>query len=204
MVRSTKPKGEIPDQRSHGDRAVGADTDHEFEHLFHLHYRGVLATVMRAGASFHDAEDALMTAIERAWRSRTLIVNLPMWLRTTALRVFINNARRDGERGPRERRASVADNRGTAEAKADPQELKMTQDEVEDVRLTLATLPPTQRTVLALTMDGYSAEEIGSILSMKPATVRSNLRHARSALARLSASAPARNSDDDRGGELNG
>jgi RNA polymerase sigma-70 factor (ECF subfamily) len=43
----------------------------------------------------------------------------------------------------------------------------------------LHALPVAQREVIALTMDGYGAVEIAEITGQKPATVRSNLRHAR-------------------------
>jgi RNA polymerase sigma factor (sigma-70 family) len=47
----------------------------------------------------------------------------------------------------------------------------------------LAQLPPIQRAVFALTYDGFPCEDIGEILGMKEATVRSNLRHARRTLS---------------------
>jgi RNA polymerase sigma factor (sigma-70 family) len=43
-------------------------------------------------------------------------------------------------------------------------------------------LPPAQAAAIALTIDGYTADDIAAILSMNPATVRSNLRHARKRL----------------------
>ena len=47
----------------------------------------------------------------------------------------------------------------------------------------LAQLPSIQRSVFALTYDGFACEDIGEILDMKEATVRSNLRHARKTLS---------------------
>ncbi|MEU5185651.1 sigma-70 region 4 domain-containing protein [Streptomyces klenkii] len=41
-----------------------------------------------------------------------------------------------------------------------------------------AVSPPRQGQVLALHLDGYSAQEMASLLGVKASTVRSNLRHA--------------------------
>lgn len=48
----------------------------------------------------------------------------------------------------------------------------------------LAALPDTQRTVLAWSLDGFTPAEVAAALRMPPATVRSNLRHARDRLQR--------------------
>lgn len=48
----------------------------------------------------------------------------------------------------------------------------------------LATLPDTQRTVLAWSLDGFTPADVAAALRMPPATVRSNLRHARDRLRR--------------------
>lgn len=46
----------------------------------------------------------------------------------------------------------------------------------------LARLPAVQRSVFALDYDGFTCAEIGEILKLNPATVRSNLRHAKKTL----------------------
>jgi RNA polymerase sigma-70 factor (ECF subfamily) len=43
----------------------------------------------------------------------------------------------------------------------------------------LRALPPRQRQVLALTIDGWSSAEIAELLGLDPAAVRSNLKKAR-------------------------
>ncbi|WP_280457929.1 RNA polymerase sigma factor [Nocardia carnea] len=48
----------------------------------------------------------------------------------------------------------------------------------------VAALPPRQRQVMVWTQEGYEPSEIAELLRLKPATVRSNLRKARSAIAR--------------------
>jgi RNA polymerase sigma-70 factor (ECF subfamily) len=56
---------------------------------------------------------------------------------------------------------------------------------VEGERLVLQALerlPATQRAVFALAYDDYTCADIGQILDLKEATVRSHLRHARTAL----------------------
>jgi RNA polymerase sigma-70 factor (ECF subfamily) len=51
------------------------------------------------------------------------------------------------------------------------------------VQAVLKQLPAGQAIVLALTIDGYSAREIAVMLDYQENTVRSNLRHARKAMA---------------------
>jgi len=46
----------------------------------------------------------------------------------------------------------------------------------------LLTLPAQRRKVVALSMDEFTANEIAAILALKPATVRSHLRHVRNSL----------------------
>jgi DNA-directed RNA polymerase specialized sigma24 family protein len=46
----------------------------------------------------------------------------------------------------------------------------------------LAQLPPLQRAVFALVYDGYDIADVAAILKLKPVTVRSHLRHARTRL----------------------
>jgi DNA-directed RNA polymerase specialized sigma24 family protein len=46
----------------------------------------------------------------------------------------------------------------------------------------LSQLPPLQRAVFALVYDGYDTADIAAILKLNAATVRSHLRHARTAL----------------------
>lgn len=55
-------------------------------------------------------------------------------------------------------------------------------DEEQLVLQVLAQLPPLQRAVFALVYDDFTPADIGAILNMKEATVRSHLRHARKTL----------------------
>jgi RNA polymerase sigma-70 factor (ECF subfamily) len=58
-------------------------------------------------------------------------------------------------------------------------------DDVRPVSEGLAALPERQRQVMAWLYDGYSPPEIAEHLGMKPASVRSNIRHARKTLVRV-------------------
>ena len=54
------------------------------------------------------------------------------------------------------------------------------------LRHSLSTLPRRQRdTFLLVHVDGYTTAEVATILGVRPATVRSNLRHARKRLRTL-------------------
>ena len=58
-------------------------------------------------------------------------------------------------------------------------------EETQYVLDVLRALPRAQREVMAWTVDGYEPAEIAELIGKNPATVRTNLRHARKALLRL-------------------
>ena len=90
---------------------------------------------------------------------------------TVAYRAFIRHALNDAElpAGEVPEPAALLPRPGEAEAWLQEQQI------IHVLRL----LPPRQRQVLALTIDGWTPAEIAGLLDLDPAAVRSNLKKAR-------------------------
>jgi len=107
-----------------------------------------------------------------AWQQWETICQPTAWVRTVAVRAFWRQAdRHPSQTEPLELSADSAD-----------PDLGIFTDEQQQVLRLLRGLPVGQRTVIALLYDGLSCEEIAELTGKPPATVRSNLRHARAAL----------------------
>lgn len=145
----------------------------DFTAFFEREYRSIVATVMRAGASFEEAEDVVIEAMTLA-APRFHELKMPgAWVRRVALRRFIRIRQQERERERREQQAAApAEPRNSDDG-----------DLPRLVRAILDDLPPTQRKIMALTIDGYSCPEIASMIGSPQDTVRSNLRYARRAMA---------------------
>jgi RNA polymerase sigma factor (sigma-70 family) len=134
------------------------------------------------GASRVDAEDATQEAMFLAWQQWESLDSPAAWVRTVAVRIFWRSARAQGLR-------EAATDKGTAaEQSAVDADLVVFTEEQQDILRRLRELPKVQRTVFALYYDGLSCEEIADLLAKTPATVRSNLRHARQSLKEVTVS----------------
>jgi RNA polymerase sigma factor (sigma-70 family) len=156
----------VPPQRG------GRDAE-EFDDFFRREYRKLVASVMFVGARREEAEDAVTEAMVLAARRFPDLEHPAVWVRVAAQRLYIKKAQRERELARREQLMSPP----AAPARPGDHDL------LDFVREILATMPPAQATVLALTIDGYTAGEIASMLGCPQTTVRSNLRNARATMA---------------------
>jgi len=132
------------------------------------------------GAGLADAEDAAQEAMILAWQNWAVIREPAAWVRTTAIRVFFKQS-------SRKRNRTVRLDEADAYPSADP-DLEIFAEEEQNVLRLLRALPPGQRTIAVLFYDGMPCEEIAEFVGKTPATVRSQLRHARKTLKELIAS----------------
>lgn len=160
------------------DASVGHDHDEAFDVFFRDRYRSLVKSVMYAGASMEDAEDAVSAAMVEAYVRWYLLENPAGWVRTAAIHQYVNNTERDRRRPLLEAQAA----RSAAVNALQPDSGEP--DECDRVTAVLRQLPTTQREVMALTIDGFEPAKIAEILQTSPANVRSNLRHARDRLRR--------------------
>jgi RNA polymerase sigma factor (sigma-70 family) len=160
--------------------------DEEFAEFFRKEYPKVVRFVMYAGASFEGADDAVSQAMTVAYNSWSLLTHPTAWVRTVALRRYLREAQNDRRRSDVEAMVARLDcqDRGSVVPSGEP-------DEHNRVLTILRRLPPAQRAVMALCLDGYSPSEIATLLRQDANTVRSNLRHARTRLRREFQDPPA-------------
>ncbi len=128
-----------------------------------------------------DAEDLMQELLERAWRHRKQVLSLDApgpWLARVLYRLHVDRWRR---RGPLADSASLDD----PDSKQPPALIEsgqalLTAVETAAVLRAVESLPEPQRAVLLLhDGEGYTLEEIGSIVEAPLGTVKSRLHRAR-------------------------
>jgi RNA polymerase sigma-70 factor (ECF subfamily) len=149
----------------------------DFVGFFHKAYRAVMQTVLYAGATYHEAEEAAAAGLEEVLRRWDQIRSPLAYARRAALTSFL----KEKERGPdrvRHRMAAHAEARqeGTEDAG-----LTIWEDR-QWVAQILSSLPPAQREVMAFITDGFTPAEIATMLGKTPDAVRQNLHAARTRL----------------------
>ncbi|MEW2529512.1 RNA polymerase sigma factor [Streptomyces sp. NPDC047071] len=147
----------------------------EFSEFFRAEYPRLVRGLAAAGATVEEAKDVAQEAmLELAgiWPNCRRPYG---WVRKVAWHKYLKIAERDRKRTNGEWQACLCPQ--AVQSYDDP-------DEKEWVRQRLLELPPRQRAVVALYVDGYSTDEIAELLKTEVSTVRSHLRHARTALRR--------------------
>jgi RNA polymerase sigma factor (sigma-70 family) len=151
---------------------AGKEQAVEFDKFFLDHQKKIVRTVMYSGACFDDACDAVQEAMILA-ASRFGKLQYPgAWVSRVAVRIYIRKSRRDQEVRHRELGAP----RSPTVQDSDP-------DLLSSVRTELQNLPPVQRMIMALTIEGHSPTEIAEILGKSTTAVRGSLRCARQAMS---------------------
>jgi RNA polymerase sigma factor (sigma-70 family) len=151
-----------------------------FVSFFHERYSRTVVLLIAMGASRADAEDAAQEAMVLAWRQWESIREPDAWVRTVAVRAYLKQARA-------QRSQAAPLDESAREPAADP-DLGVFAEQQQHVLSLLRGLPAGQRTIAALFYDGLTCEEIGELVGKPPATVRSQLRHARNSLKGLMSS----------------
>jgi RNA polymerase sigma factor (sigma-70 family) len=151
-------------------------TDTGFASFFRERFGRTVVSLMAMGASRAEAEDATQEAMILAWRQWGTLGSPAAWVRTVAVRTFWKQAR------TRASQELVQDDGTALEQPTADADLVLFTEEQQNILRRLRALPDMQRKVFALHYDGLSCEEIADLLDKTPATVRSNLRHARQTL----------------------
>lgn len=149
----------------------------EFAGFFRSEYRKLMMTAMSVGATLEEARDAAASAMEEVLR-RWNEIDAPL---AYAKRATLSNFYKEKERGLDRTRSRLKQG---AEARRDGAEdpgLNIWEDE-QWVTQILDSLPPAQRAVLALVVDGFTPTEIAQMLGKTADAVRQNLHAARTRL----------------------
>lgn len=148
-----------------------------FEGFFREHYKPLLQFLMYVGATRHEADDAVASAMAELLRRWGEVTDPAAYARKAAMHNFIKTKTRDKDRThlrpERDESSELVPDAGAY----DPA-LSVWED-WQWVRQLLDSLPPTQRAVMSLIIDGYPATKIAELLGKTSDTVRQNLRLAR-------------------------
>lgn len=148
-----------------------------FVEFFRNEFGPLVAFLQKIGFERESAEDAASEAMTCAYQSWYRIDQSPRgWVRKAAYRIACSQARRAREEPLRGVVGGWA-----IIAHYDVDAVETIEEHHLLLRL-LQQLPHQQRLVMAWHLDGFDAKEISGQLDMAPATVRSNLRHARDRL----------------------
>lgn len=161
--------GGIPAGPAPGQRAPGVAE--KFAAFYREHFPRLMAYLLYQGATASLAADLAQDAMITAYRRWPELTSPRAYTWKVAGRAFIRHAVTTPELPADQvpEPASMLPRPGEAEAWAQEQE----------VLTVLRALPPRQRQVLALTIDGWAPGEIAEMLGIDPAAVRGSLKKAR-------------------------
>lgn len=145
-----------------------------FEEFFRCHFRHVVGFLVTLGFESDKAGEVTSEVMYRAYLNWSTISFPRAWVYTAAERIAVHESRRDADGIARAIRGGWS-----APRLIDPCTVV---DGYAEVLTVLSTLPPAQRHVMAWFMHGFTPSEIAELTGIKPATVRSHLRHARKRL----------------------
>ena len=154
-----------------GAASTARGGEHEFARFYRDHISRLAAYLIYQGAAAHLAADIAQDAMVSVFRRWPEIKSPRAYTWKVAYRAFIRHALNDPEQPAGEVPEPAGLLPRPAEAEAWLQE--------QHIIHVLQALPPRQRQVLALTIDGWTPAEIAELLALAPAAVRSNLKKAR-------------------------
>jgi RNA polymerase sigma factor (sigma-70 family) len=154
-------------------RVPGADPvrDGEFSSFYREQLRRLVAYLIYQGATTHLAADLAQDAMTTAYRRWPEITSPRAYVYTVAGRAFLRHVLE----GPDLPVGEVPEPAVVLPRPEDAEAWLQEQQVIEVLR----ALPPRQRQVLALTIDGWTPAEIAGLLGIDPAAVRANLMKAR-------------------------
>jgi len=154
-----------------GPPSLAQGGEREFARFYQGHIARLVGYLIYQGAAAHLAADIAQDAMITAYRRWAEIKSPKAYTWTVAYRAFIRYALNDPELPAEEIPEPALLLPRPEEAEAWLQE--------QHIIHVLRALPPRQRQVLALTIDGWTPAEIAELLGLEPAAVRSNLKKAR-------------------------
>jgi RNA polymerase sigma-70 factor (ECF subfamily) len=149
----------------------------EFEVFYRTYYRELVKAAMYAGATLHDAQEAVDASMEEI-HGRWTNIQHP---RAYAHQAVRSNLKKLKGRGlDRIRRRQIECGEGVWEEGKDAR-LTVWED-TQWVRQLLESLPPSQREAMAFVVDGLKPGEVADVLGITPEAARNRLFAARARL----------------------
>ena len=149
---------------------AGAPAPRAFVELYENNYRDLLRLVIRLGATLPEAEDAVADALTEVFGRWSDVRNPLGYARKAAASNFIKVRTRGLDRT----RRRLVERAAAEPSPAAGPEFDAAENN-EWVRRLLSVLPPAERVVMALTVDGYQPIEIAGLLAKSQTSVRRNL-----------------------------
>jgi RNA polymerase sigma factor (sigma-70 family) len=156
-------------------RPVGADAAKRMDELYRRHYVSLVRRARAGGADWALAEDAVQAAFATVHHRLDMqhdIENASAYLHTVVRNEVVRSLSHIRE-------LPTPDEWLDAWVGSEPSTEETYLPKVSPAYEAARSLPPRQRTVLALTVDGYEAAEIAQLLGLQDATVRAHLHAAR-------------------------
>jgi RNA polymerase sigma-70 factor (ECF subfamily) len=149
------------------------ESGEKFDELFTANYTALTRLVYRVVGDIGWAEELAAEAFWKLHRNPPASDdNLPGWLYRTGLRLALDNLKK------RKRRAHYEAQVPVPEALQSPEDALEQLEQQVRVRRVLAVLKPEQAALLVLRSEGYSLNEIASILFFHPSSVGTLLARA--------------------------
>jgi RNA polymerase sigma factor (sigma-70 family) len=175
--------------------AVSPETVKAWDALVRQHSSRIFRLAYRLTGNHADAEDITQEVLVRAMRSPDAGTTgaIEGWLHRVTTNLFVDMVRRRG----RARSVSIDDRpwaRDPADTGPEPADAALRTALEPDLEVALAELPDAFReAVLLCDVQGLSYAEIGTVVGVKPGTVRSRIHRGRAMLRRaLAHRAPVR------------
>jgi RNA polymerase sigma-70 factor (ECF subfamily) len=155
---------------------AAVESSPSFESLFYAHHERITRMIARIIRDPGRAEEVAVEVFWKFWRSPNAHGSMAAgWLHRTAVRMSINELRRQVRATRKEAFARTADD------PPDPERMMAVSQEQQHVRAVLARIRPRDAELLLLRSSGLSYEELAAALELKPASVGTLLNRAQEA-----------------------
>jgi RNA polymerase sigma-70 factor (ECF subfamily) len=162
-----------------GDVLAGmkaTDGPYDLVTVFHAQYARIARVIVKVLGDPSRSEELAVEVFLKLWRSREAQgQKVEGWLYRTAVRMALNELRRQTRRARYERLF------GFGRATPTPEEIRHATEEQDRVRLVLGIIAPRDTELLLLRSDGLSYGEIADALDLNPASVGTFLSRAQQA-----------------------
>lgn len=155
----------------------------DFESLFQAHYARIARVIVRVVRDPARAEDLAVDVFWKFWRKppRERNGNEGGWLYRTAVRLALDEVRKQARKSRHESQAGHGASRTPRGASRTPEDVRAAAEQTHRVTQILASLESRQAELLILRTDGLSYAEIASALDLNPASIGTLMRRAQQA-----------------------
>lgn len=141
----------------------------EIEALFRAHYGRVARIIARVVGDRARSEDLAVEVFLKLWRNhKAQRENAEGWLYRVAVRVGLDELRRQARRGHYERMLAWVRPRPP---EATPEDIHSVSQKQAKVRSVLSALEPREAQFLVLRSQDFTYQEVAAILNMNPASI---------------------------------